>query len=56
VNDAVYAGDAYARQGRRTTNTQDGIFRDGGAQSMVVLTKNGDAYVGTMVIGIRDTV
>ena len=57
VNDAVYAaGGAYARQGRRTTNAQDGIFRGGGEQSMVVLTKSGDGYVGTMVIGIRDTV
>ena len=56
VNDAVYGDAAYARQGRRTTNAQDGIFRDGGAQSMVVLTKSGDGYVGTMVIGIRDTV
>src|SRR4051794_5362809 len=56
VNDAVYGGTAYARQGRRTTNAQDGIYRDGGAQSMVTVTKNGDGYVGTMVIGIRDTV
>src|SRR6185312_11942820 len=56
VNDAVYGAGAYARSGRRTTNAQDGIFRDGGDQSMVVLTKSGDGYVGTMVIGIRDTV
>ena len=57
VNNAVYSGGGeYARQGQRTTNAQDGIFRDGGAQSMVVLTKSGDGYVGTMVIGIRDAV
>ena len=56
VNDAVYGGSAYARAGRRTLNAQDGIFRGGGEQSMVVLTKSGDGYVGTMVIGIRDTV
>jgi protocatechuate 3,4-dioxygenase beta subunit len=57
VNDAVYAGSAYAAHaGRRTLNSQDGIYRGGGDQSMVALTKNGDAYVGTMVIGIRDTV
>ena len=56
LNDAVYEGGAYARAGRRTMNAQDGIYRDGGAQSMVVVTKNGDGYVGTMVIGIRDTV
>ncbi len=56
VNDAVYGTGAYTRSGRRTTNAQDGIYRDGGAQSMVVVTKSGDGYVGTMVIGIRDTV
>jgi protocatechuate 3,4-dioxygenase beta subunit len=56
VNDAVYGGGAYARTGRRTLNAQDGIFRGGGAQSMVTLTPSGDGYVGTMVIGIRDTV
>jgi protocatechuate 3,4-dioxygenase beta subunit len=56
VNDAVYGAAAYARSGRRTTNEQDGIYRGGGAQSMVALTKSGDGYVGTMVIGIRDTV
>jgi len=56
VNDTVYGGGAYARSGRRTLNSQDGIYRDGGAQSMVVVTKSGDGYVGTMVIGIRDTV
>jgi hypothetical protein len=56
VNDAVYGGSAYTRSGRRTLNAQDGIYRDGGAQSMVVVSKNGDGYVGTMVIGIRDTV
>jgi len=56
VNDAVYSGGAYTRTGRRTLNAQDGIYQGGGAQSMVAVTKNGDAYVGTMVIGIRDTV
>jgi protocatechuate 3,4-dioxygenase beta subunit len=57
VNDEVYAGGEYAgRSGRRTTNAQDGIFRGGGDQSMLALTKSGDGYVGTMVIGIRDTV
>jgi protocatechuate 3,4-dioxygenase beta subunit len=57
VNDAVYSAAAYAgRAGRRTMNAQDGIYRDGGAQSMVVVATNGDGYTGTMVIGIRDTV
>jgi protocatechuate 3,4-dioxygenase beta subunit len=57
LNESVYAGSAYAgRSGRRTTNAQDGIFRGGGEQSMLALTPSGDGYVGTMVIGIRDTV
>jgi protocatechuate 3,4-dioxygenase beta subunit len=56
VNDAVYGNSAYARNGRRTRNAQDGIFRGGGEQSMVELTTSGDGYVGTMVIGLRDTV
>jgi protocatechuate 3,4-dioxygenase beta subunit len=57
VNDAVYGGGPYAgRAGRRTLNAQDGIYQGGGAESMVVVTKSGDGYLGTMVIGIRDTV
>jgi protocatechuate 3,4-dioxygenase beta subunit len=56
VNDEVYGGNAYARTGRRTVNSQDGIFRGGGQQSMVALTRSGDGYIGTMVIGMRTTV
>jgi protocatechuate 3,4-dioxygenase beta subunit len=58
VNETVYSGGgAYAgRAGRRTLNAQDGIYQDGGAQSMVTVAKNGEGYAGTMVIGIRDAV
>lgn len=54
VNDAVYAKAPYnTRSGRRTTNSQDGIHRSGGAQSTVSLTPDGSGYNATMVMGVR---
>lgn len=55
VSDAVYGTSPYnSRSGRRTTNAQDNIYAGGGEQSTLVLAKNGDAYVGTLTLGIRN--
>jgi protocatechuate 3,4-dioxygenase beta subunit len=57
VSDAVYATSPYSsRSGRRTANAQDGIYQGGGAQSTLQLARDGNAYVGTLTLGIRDTV
>jgi protocatechuate 3,4-dioxygenase beta subunit len=57
VNDAVYGTSPYdSHTGRRTTNTQDGIYQSGGAQSTLKTARDGGGYVGTLTIGIRDTV
>jgi protocatechuate 3,4-dioxygenase beta subunit len=57
VSDAVFATSPYnSRSGQRTTSSQDGIYRDGGAQSTLRLARDGDGYVGTLTLGIRDQV
>ena len=56
VTDAVYAHPPYSsRSGQRTTNTQDSIYRDGGAQSTLQLTPEGSGYLGTLTLGVRRT-
>jgi protocatechuate 3,4-dioxygenase beta subunit len=57
TSDAVFASSPYAsHSGRRTTNAQDGIYRDGGAQATPTFTKDGDGYVGTLTLGIVNSV
>ena len=57
TSDAVYTSSPYdTRAGRRTTNAQDGIYRDGGATSTPAFTKDGDGYVGTLTLGIINSV
>jgi protocatechuate 3,4-dioxygenase beta subunit len=57
VSDAVFTSSPYnTGSGERTTNSQDGIYRDGGAQATPAFTKDGDGYVGTLTLGIRDRV
>jgi protocatechuate 3,4-dioxygenase beta subunit len=54
VSRAVYGAAPYdARPGTRTLNSQDGIYRSGGAQSMLRLTPEGRGYVGAIVLGVR---
>jgi protocatechuate 3,4-dioxygenase beta subunit len=53
TSDTVFASSPYnTRPGRRTTNAQDGIYRDGGAQATPTFTKDGSGYVGTLTVGI----
>jgi protocatechuate 3,4-dioxygenase beta subunit len=57
MSHTVFAASPYnARSGQRTTNAQDSIYRDGGAQSTPAFTKDGDGYLGTLTLGIRDSV
>jgi protocatechuate 3,4-dioxygenase beta subunit len=57
LSDTVFAALPYdTRSGQRTTNAQDSIYRGGGAQSTPAFTKDGDGYVGTLTVGIRNSV
>lgn len=52
ITNQVHAQAPYAQKGRRDqTNNQDGIFRRGGNQAMLQLTKDGQRYVGTYKVG-----
>lgn len=54
VTDAVYARAPYnTRPARDMRNSDDGIFRGGGANNIVAVTPNGDSYVGRMTIGVN---
>ena len=54
LTDRIYAQPPYASAGQRTLkNDQDGIFRDGGEQLMLQLTKDALGYVGTFDIGLQ---
>lgn len=54
VTDQVHAQAPYANKGQRTRkNDRDGIFRRGGDQLMLRLTKDGQAHVGTLDIGLQ---
>jgi protocatechuate 3,4-dioxygenase beta subunit len=54
VNTAVYSTSPYdSRGGQWMRNAQDGIYANGGAQSLLKITKEADGYVGTIVMGVR---
>jgi protocatechuate 3,4-dioxygenase beta subunit len=54
TNDAVYATAPYnTHTGSRTTNSQDGIYRNGGAQSMPALSQEGAGYLATITLGVQ---
>jgi protocatechuate 3,4-dioxygenase beta subunit len=54
INDAVYARSPYAnRSGTRMTNDQDGIYANGGVQSMLQLAEEGDGYRGAITLGVQ---
>lgn len=58
LNTQVYSSVApYSTRGNtgRTTNAQDGIFRDGPSQLLMKVTKNGDAYAATFDLGLKLT-
>jgi protocatechuate 3,4-dioxygenase beta subunit len=54
INDAVYARSPYSEHtGTRMLNDQDGIYANGGAQSKLQLTEEGDGYLGTITLGVQ---
>jgi protocatechuate 3,4-dioxygenase beta subunit len=56
LTDEVYAASPYrGRSGSRTLNSQDSIYRNGGSRSTLAVSRDGDAYTGTLTLGIRDT-
>jgi hypothetical protein len=51
----VYRTGAYrSRSGAYTSNDDDSIYADGGADSTLRLRRDGSGYVGTLTMGIRD--
>jgi protocatechuate 3,4-dioxygenase beta subunit len=51
VTDAVYAQEPYASRGDRdTTNATDGIFANGGAESLLALQARGKGYWGSRTL------
>ena len=56
LTDQIYAQAPYAANGHRTSrNKQDGIFRDGGDQLILQLTRQPPGCVGTFDIGLQMT-
>ena len=54
LTDQIHAQPPYAAKGQRTLNNdQDGIFRGGGKQLMLQLSKDAQGYVGTFEIGLQ---
>lgn len=52
ITDQVHAQPPYTQKGRRdTTNTQDGIYRRGGSDLMLELSKEGNGYAGMYKVG-----
>jgi protocatechuate 3,4-dioxygenase beta subunit len=56
ITDHVHAQPPYAGKGPRPLkNNRDYIFRGGGSQLMLPLTKDAQGYVGTFDIGLQMT-
>ena len=54
ITDRVHTQAPYATKGQRTLkNAQDGIFRDGGDQLLLALTKTSQGYAATFDIGLQ---
>ena len=52
ITDQVHAQSPYAQKGRRdTTNDRDGIFRRGGNDLMLKLSKGSDGFIGAYKVG-----
>jgi protocatechuate 3,4-dioxygenase beta subunit len=54
MTDLVYRKSPYASRGARTTrNANDGIYTQGGSQSVAKIATSGTGYVGTLTMGVR---
>jgi protocatechuate 3,4-dioxygenase beta subunit len=56
INGSVFAAAPYNTRGNGwMRNAQDGIYSNGGSQSLVQLTKGASGYAGSMTLGVRST-
>lgn len=56
ITNQVHAQAPYVTKGQRSLkNDRDHIFRSGGSQLMLLLTKDAQGYVGTFDIGLQIT-
>jgi protocatechuate 3,4-dioxygenase beta subunit len=54
ITDAVHGKPPYSgHAGRRRANTEDSIFADGGPESLLRLSPDGNGYLGGITIGLR---
>lgn len=54
MTEAVYRTALYAGRGEPdTTNSADGIYRNGGDRSTLALSRAGDGYMGRLTLGVR---
>ncbi|MBY0276831.1 intradiol ring-cleavage dioxygenase [Candidatus Binatia bacterium] len=54
ITDQVYATQPYASRGQRDTdNASDGIYRSGGASSLLTLTTRASGYLGRLTMGVQ---
>ena len=54
LTDQVHATAPYSQHtGRDTRNSNDGIYRDGGAQLTIPVTSAGQGYASTFSIGLQ---
>ena len=54
VTDVVYRRNPYSqRPNRNPRNAGDGIYRNGGKRSTLRLARNGDAYTGSITMGVQ---
>ena len=53
ITDRVLARPPYVVSGRRTRNSEDGLYRRGGSQLMLALTGRGAGYAGEFHVGLK---
>jgi hypothetical protein len=55
LTNEIFKQAPYVAQGRRTRNHHDGIFKEGGKELILPLTKLTEGYTGTFDIGLQLT-
>jgi protocatechuate 3,4-dioxygenase beta subunit len=52
VNDKIFKSPLYAKSGKRTRNSDDGIYAEGGKDLMLKLSPSAKGYLGSFQIGL----